>query len=112
MEQPHRFHPEDTEAWHGGVTAFPGSGGKVIGLRNKRLLRQFEPKKEWYDYEDQVKQYHEFYMVFRILITPDLTRTCHGIQKLSSEWTDIPISVTIFEQRHSFGLQASIFAVQ
>lgn len=36
-----------------GVTAFPGDGGKVIGLRNKRIYRQFRPKQEWFDYEDQ-----------------------------------------------------------
>ena len=37
-----------------GVTAFPNSSttGKVFGLRAKRLLRQFEGKKKWYDYED------------------------------------------------------------
>lgn len=57
MEQPSRFHPEDIEAWHGGVTAFPGSGGKVLGLRNKRLLRQFKPKSDWFDYEDQTFDY-------------------------------------------------------
>ncbi|CAJ0931540.1 unnamed protein product, partial [Mesorhabditis belari] len=52
-EQPVRFHPEDKHAWHGGITAFPGGGGKVFGLRNKRILRQFNPKTEWYDYEEQ-----------------------------------------------------------
>jgi hypothetical protein len=36
-----------------GVTAFPGTGGKVLGLRNKRLYRQFRPKQEWFDYEEQ-----------------------------------------------------------
>ncbi|KAK5965731.1 Mitochondrial Ribosomal Protein Large [Trichostrongylus colubriformis] len=57
MEQASRFHPEDIEAWHGGVTAFPGTGGTVFGLRNKRLLRQFKPKAEWFDYEDQTFDY-------------------------------------------------------
>uniref|UniRef100_A0A914XJU1 Large ribosomal subunit protein mL50 n=1 Tax=Plectus sambesii TaxID=2011161 RepID=A0A914XJU1_9BILA len=52
MEHAARFHPEDTEAHHGGVTAFPGAGGKVYGLRNKRLYRQFNPKTAWYDFED------------------------------------------------------------
>ena len=36
-----------------GVTAFPGSGGQVLGLRNKRLYRQFNPKKEWFEFEEQ-----------------------------------------------------------
>ncbi|KAK6023410.1 hypothetical protein OSTOST_10804, partial [Ostertagia ostertagi] len=57
MEHASRFHPEDIEAWHGGVTAFPGSGGRVLGLRNKRLLRQFKPKSDWFDYEDQTFDY-------------------------------------------------------
>ncbi|XGW08710.1 hypothetical protein V3C99_011209 [Haemonchus contortus] len=57
MEHAFRFHPEDIEAWHGGVTAFPGTGGKVFGLRNKRLLRQFKPKADWFDYEDQTFDY-------------------------------------------------------
>ncbi|ULU05613.1 hypothetical protein L3Y34_017926 [Caenorhabditis briggsae] len=57
MEQAVRFHPEDTHVHHGGVTAFPGSGGDVISLRQKRLLRQFQPKKEWFDYEDQTFDY-------------------------------------------------------
>lgn len=35
-----------------GVTAFPGDGGKIFGLRNKRLYREFQPKKEWFDFED------------------------------------------------------------
>uniref|UniRef100_A0A914R710 39S ribosomal protein L50, mitochondrial n=1 Tax=Parascaris equorum TaxID=6256 RepID=A0A914R710_PAREQ len=39
------------------VTAYPGSGGRVLGLRNKRLYRQFQPKKEWFDYEDQSFDY-------------------------------------------------------
>lgn len=67
-ENPVRFHPNDKEAIHGGfkllfirnipmfylgVTAFPGSGGKVFGLRNKRIYRQFQSKQEWFDYEDQ-----------------------------------------------------------
>uniref|UniRef100_A0A0N4ZTS5 Large ribosomal subunit protein mL50 n=1 Tax=Parastrongyloides trichosuri TaxID=131310 RepID=A0A0N4ZTS5_PARTI len=51
-EEAFRFHPDDVEAYHGGITAFPGSGGEVYGLRNKRILRQFNPRKEWYDYED------------------------------------------------------------
>ncbi|VDL75353.1 unnamed protein product [Nippostrongylus brasiliensis] len=57
IEHAQRFHPEDVEAWHGGVTAFPGMGGKVLGLRNKRLLRQFKPKADWFDYEDQTFDY-------------------------------------------------------
>ncbi|KAE9554288.1 hypothetical protein FO519_002522 [Halicephalobus sp. NKZ332] len=52
-EHPVRFHPNDIESHHGGITAYPGEGGKVISLRNKRLYRSFKPKKEWYDYEDQ-----------------------------------------------------------
>uniref|UniRef100_A0AC34GRC6 Large ribosomal subunit protein mL50 n=1 Tax=Panagrolaimus sp. ES5 TaxID=591445 RepID=A0AC34GRC6_9BILA len=52
-EHPVRFHPNDTEALHGGITAYPGEGGEVITLRNKRLYRSFKPKKEWYDYDDQ-----------------------------------------------------------
>ncbi|KAK6736378.1 hypothetical protein RB195_019202 [Necator americanus] len=58
LENARRFHPEDIDAWHGGITAFPGSGGKVISLRNKRLLRQFQPKADWYDYEDQTFDYN------------------------------------------------------
>uniref|UniRef100_A0A8R1E8Q8 Large ribosomal subunit protein mL50 n=1 Tax=Caenorhabditis japonica TaxID=281687 RepID=A0A8R1E8Q8_CAEJA len=57
LEQAVRFHPEDTHMYHGGVTAFPGSGGEVISLRHKRLLRQFQPKKEWFDYDDQTFDY-------------------------------------------------------
>lgn len=56
-EHPFRFHPEDKDAYHGGVTAFPGTGGEVYGLRNKRLFRQFQPKKDWFDYEDQSFNY-------------------------------------------------------
>jgi len=52
-EHPIRFHPNDTHALHGGITAFPGEGGQVLSLRNQRLYRQFKPKVEWYDYEDQ-----------------------------------------------------------
>lgn len=52
-EQPVRFHPNDTEAVHGGVNALPGEGGKVFGLRNKRIYRQFRPKQNWYDYDEQ-----------------------------------------------------------
>ncbi|CAD5212241.1 unnamed protein product [Bursaphelenchus okinawaensis] len=52
-ENPVRFHPEDKHAFHKGVTAFPGEGGKVISLRNKRIYRQYRPKKEWFDYEEQ-----------------------------------------------------------
>lgn len=37
-----------------GITAFPGEGGEVFSLRNKRLYRQFQPKEKWFDYEDQV----------------------------------------------------------
>ncbi|CAL2032811.1 unnamed protein product [Caenorhabditis brenneri] len=57
MEQAVRFHPEDTHMYHGGVTAFPGSGGEVISLRQKRLLRQYQPKKEWFDYDDLTFDY-------------------------------------------------------
>ncbi|EFO86175.1 hypothetical protein GCK72_005627 [Caenorhabditis remanei] len=57
MEQAVRFHPEDTHMYHGGITAFPGSGGEVISLRQKRLLRQFQPKKEWFDYDDLTFDY-------------------------------------------------------
>ncbi|CAB3405120.1 unnamed protein product [Caenorhabditis bovis] len=57
LEQAVRFHPEDTHMYHGGVTAFPGTGGEVLSLRQKRLLRQFNPKKEWFDYEDQTFDY-------------------------------------------------------
>lgn len=53
MEQPRRFHPNDNAAPHGGITAFPGEGGKVFGIRSQRLSRQFKPKKDWFDYEDQ-----------------------------------------------------------
>ena len=35
------------------MTAFPGTGGTVAGLRNKRLRREFNPKKEWYDFDDK-----------------------------------------------------------
>ncbi|KAK0394943.1 hypothetical protein QR680_001023 [Steinernema hermaphroditum] len=52
-----RFHPNDTQAPHGGVTAFPGTGGEVFGLRNKRIYREFNPKKEWYDYEEMSFDY-------------------------------------------------------
>ncbi|VDK68244.1 unnamed protein product [Anisakis simplex] len=41
-----------------GVTAYPGRGGQVLGLRNKRLYRQFQPKEEWFDYEDQSFDYN------------------------------------------------------
>lgn len=57
MEHAARFHPEDTHMYHGGITAFPGSGGEVLSLRQKRLLRQFQPKKEWFDYDDQTFDY-------------------------------------------------------
>ncbi|CAD6192003.1 unnamed protein product [Caenorhabditis auriculariae] len=57
LEQAVRFNPEDTEMYHGGVTAFPGTGGEVFSLRQKRLLRQFRPKKDWFDYEDQTFEY-------------------------------------------------------
>lgn len=57
MEKPFRFHPEDVEAFHGGITAFPGEGGEVLSLRNKRLYRQFKPKEKWFDYEDQAFDY-------------------------------------------------------
>ncbi|KHJ80214.1 hypothetical protein OESDEN_20114 [Oesophagostomum dentatum] len=57
LEHARRFHPEDKEAWHGGITAFPGTGGQVLSLRNKRLLRQFQPKSDWFDYEDQTFDY-------------------------------------------------------
>lgn len=29
-----------------GITAFPGEGGEIYGIRNKRLYRQFKPKYE------------------------------------------------------------------
>lgn len=105
LENPVRFHPEDTHTYHGGwqstsffspsfltffvwhffvsevmtvkgtnwvslpvfiqtnlilisgVTAFPGKGGKVYGIRNKRLYRQFKPKEEWFDFEDESFDY-------------------------------------------------------
>ncbi|GMR36721.1 hypothetical protein PMAYCL1PPCAC_06916, partial [Pristionchus mayeri] len=60
LERPFRFHPEDVEAFHGGITAFPGEGGEVLGLRNKRLYRQFKPKEKWFDYEDQSFDYSRF----------------------------------------------------
>ncbi|PAV76348.1 hypothetical protein WR25_21358, partial [Diploscapter pachys] len=53
LEDAVRFHPEDTHLWHGGVTAFPGQGGQVVTLRNKRLYREFRPKEEWYEYEEE-----------------------------------------------------------
>uniref|UniRef100_A0A7E4VD12 Large ribosomal subunit protein mL50 n=1 Tax=Panagrellus redivivus TaxID=6233 RepID=A0A7E4VD12_PANRE len=56
-EHPARFHPDDVEAVHGGITAYPGEGGQIISLRNQRLYRSFKPKKEWYDYEDQAFDY-------------------------------------------------------
>ncbi|TMS34201.1 hypothetical protein L596_001838 [Steinernema carpocapsae] len=56
-EQPSRFHPNDVHSSHKGVTAFPGVGGEVLGLRNKRIYRQFNPKKEWFDYEDMSFDY-------------------------------------------------------
>ncbi|KAL3072876.1 hypothetical protein niasHS_017850 [Heterodera schachtii] len=57
MEHQRRFHPNDKTAPHGGITAFPGEGGKVLGLRNKRLLREYRPKKHWYEFEDVVFDY-------------------------------------------------------
>ena len=42
-----------------GVTAFPGEGGEVYGLRNKRLFRQFKTRKEWFEYEDQSFDYDD-----------------------------------------------------
>lgn len=57
IEHPLRFHPDDKHAYHGGITAFPGRGGQVFGLRNKRIYRQFEPKKDWFEYEDQSFDY-------------------------------------------------------
>ncbi|KAH7697221.1 Protein MRPL-50 [Aphelenchoides avenae] len=56
-EHPARFHPNDIHAPHGGITAFPGDGGEVLSIRNKRLYRQFRPKKEWFDYEEQAFDY-------------------------------------------------------
>ncbi|KAL7071508.1 hypothetical protein ACQ4LE_009602 [Meloidogyne hapla] len=53
MEQPRRFHPNDKTALHGGVTANPGEGGTIHSIRNKRIYREFKPKKEWFDYDDQ-----------------------------------------------------------
>lgn len=40
-----------------GETAFPGKGGEVFGLRNKRLYRQFKPKKDWFDFEEECFDY-------------------------------------------------------
>lgn len=57
MEHPVRFHPEDIHAYHGGETAFPGRGGEVYSLRNKRLYKQFKPKENWFDYEDDTFDY-------------------------------------------------------
>jgi len=59
MENPVRFNPNDTESPHGGVTAFPGEGGQIYGLRNKRIYRQFKPRKEWYEYEEQSFDYDD-----------------------------------------------------
>ena len=73
-EHPVRFHPNDIDSLHGGkllissfalfykytfsgITAYPGEGGEVISLRNKRLYRSYKPKKEWYDYDDQAFDY-------------------------------------------------------
>ncbi|KAF7637744.1 hypothetical protein Mgra_00002720 [Meloidogyne graminicola] len=53
MENPRRFHPNDKTALHGGITATPGEGGTVYSIRNKRIYREYKPKKEWYDYEEQ-----------------------------------------------------------
>uniref|UniRef100_A0A915LDV8 Large ribosomal subunit protein mL50 n=1 Tax=Meloidogyne javanica TaxID=6303 RepID=A0A915LDV8_MELJA len=53
MEQPRRFHPNDKTALHGGVTGNPGEGGTIYSIRNKRIYREFKPKKEWFDYDDQ-----------------------------------------------------------
>uniref|UniRef100_A0A1I7Z9K8 Large ribosomal subunit protein mL50 n=1 Tax=Steinernema glaseri TaxID=37863 RepID=A0A1I7Z9K8_9BILA len=58
-EHPRRFHPNDIGAPHAGVTAFPGVGGQVFGLRNKRIYRQFNPRKEWFDYEDMSFDYEK-----------------------------------------------------
>ncbi|KAI6194214.1 39S ribosomal protein L50, mitochondrial [Aphelenchoides besseyi] len=52
-EHPTRFHPNDTDAVHKGITAYPGTGGKIFGLRNKRIYRQYRPKQDWFDYEEQ-----------------------------------------------------------
>ncbi|VDN03862.1 unnamed protein product, partial [Thelazia callipaeda] len=57
IEHPFRFHPEDIHSYHGGETAFPGKGGEVISLRNKRLYRQFKPKEHWFDYEEETFDY-------------------------------------------------------
>jgi len=35
------------------VTGNPGEGGTVYSIRNKRIYREFKPKKEWFDYDDQ-----------------------------------------------------------
>uniref|UniRef100_A0A915PWS7 Large ribosomal subunit protein mL50 n=1 Tax=Setaria digitata TaxID=48799 RepID=A0A915PWS7_9BILA len=51
MEHPFRFHPEDIHAYHG------GKGGEVVSLRNKRLYRQFKPKKDWFDFEEESFDY-------------------------------------------------------
>uniref|UniRef100_A0A914HQD4 Large ribosomal subunit protein mL50 n=1 Tax=Globodera rostochiensis TaxID=31243 RepID=A0A914HQD4_GLORO len=57
MEHHRRFHPNDKSAPHGGITAFPGELGKVLGLRNQRLYREYKPKKHWYEFEDVVFDY-------------------------------------------------------
>uniref|UniRef100_A0A915ELB6 Large ribosomal subunit protein mL50 n=1 Tax=Ditylenchus dipsaci TaxID=166011 RepID=A0A915ELB6_9BILA len=56
-EHADRFHPEDKHKVHGGITAFPGDDGIVLGLRNKRLIPEYSAKKEWYDFEDQSFDY-------------------------------------------------------
>ncbi|VBB32173.1 unnamed protein product [Acanthocheilonema viteae] len=38
-------------------TAFPGKGGEVISLRNRRLYRQFKPKKYWFGFEEESFDY-------------------------------------------------------
>jgi len=53
IEHAIRFHPDDKEAYHCGVTAFPGVGGKVVTQRNKRLRREFNPKQQWFDYANE-----------------------------------------------------------
>lgn len=58
-EHPIRFHPNDKDAIHNGITAFPGEGGEIYGIRNKRLYRQFKPKREWFEYEDQSFDYDD-----------------------------------------------------
>jgi len=58
-ENPFRFHPDDKDQPHQGIPAFPGEGGEVFGLRNKRIYRQYRAKKEWFEFEDQSFSYDD-----------------------------------------------------